>query len=161
VPQAISNTSPLLYLWRIDRLDLLPALFDAVWLPAAVVAELQEGRQKGYSVPNPSNHGWLEIVDPNNVPSEWLIRDLGKGELAAMALGLENPARIVLLDDALARQIAAGAGLKVWGTLRVLLEAKSQGLLERVGPLVGQLRRAGMWVSDDVQRRILVLAEEI
>ena len=160
MPKAIRNTSPLLYLWRIHQLDLLPALFDAVWLPTAVVAELQEGRQRGYSVPNPSNHSWLEIVGPRHVPSEWLSRDLGKGELAAMALGLENPDRIVRLDDALARQIAAGAGLEVWGTLRVLLEAKSRGLTERVEPLVDQLREVGMWVSDDIRRRVLVLAGE-
>lgn len=161
MPKAISNTSPFLYLWRIHQLDLLPALFDSIWLPTAVVSELQEGRQKGYSVPNPSNHKWIEIVTPRNVPSEWLIRDLGKGELAAMALGLENPGGIVLLDDALARQVAMGAGLEVWGTLRILLEAKSQGLADCVEPLVDQLRNAGMWVSDDVRRRVLALAGEI
>ena len=135
-------------------------LFQEVWLPTAVVEELHEGRQKGYSVPNPGNHGWLQTVSPRYVPSEWLSRDLGKGELAAMALGLENPDRIVLLDDALARQIAVGAGLKVWGTLRILLEAKSQGLTERVEPLIDQLQAAGMWVSDDVRQRVLVLAGE-
>ena len=108
MPKAISNTSPLLYLWRTHHLDWLPALFQEVWLPTAVVEELQEGRQKGYSVPDPSHHGWLQTVNPRYVPSEWLSRDLGRGELAAMALGLENPGRIVLLDDALARQIALG-----------------------------------------------------
>ena len=160
MPQAISNTSPLLYLWRIHQLNWLPALFDQVWVPTAVAEELQEGRQKGYSVPNPHNHGWLEIVHPQSVPSEWLSRDLGRGELAAMALGLENPGRIVLLDDALARQIALGAGLEVWGTLRILLEAKSQGLTERIAPMIDQLQAAGMWISDNVRQRVLALASE-
>ncbi|MDQ7029174.1 MAG: hypothetical protein Q9O62_05035 [Ardenticatenia bacterium] len=44
-----------------------------------------------------------------------------------MALGLEHPERIVLLDDLLARRVAEAAGLQVWGTLRVLLEGKKGG----------------------------------
>jgi predicted nucleic acid-binding protein len=158
--KAISNTSPLLYLWRIRHLDWLPALFDEVWAPNAVVAELQEGRQRGHDVLNPNTHPWLQIVAPQYVPSEWLARDLGKGEIAAMALALENPGRIVLLDDALARQVAQSAGLDVWGTLRILLEAKSRGLTESIAPMVDQLQEAGMWMSADIRRRVLTLAGE-
>jgi len=50
--------------------------------------------------------------------------------------------------------------LPVWGTLRVLLEAKAQGLVEGVAPLVTRLIDSGMWISDDVRRRILALAGE-
>jgi predicted nucleic acid-binding protein len=158
--KAISNTSPLLYLWRIRRLDWLSALFDELWTPTAVLAELLEGRQKGYDVPNPNGYPWLQIVDPQYVPSEWLTRDLGKGEIAAMALALEHPERIVLLDDALARQVAQGAGLEVWGTLRILLAAKSRGLTQSIEPVVHQLQEAGMWVSADIRRRVIALAGE-
>ena len=158
--KAISNTSPLLYLWRIRCLGWLPALFDEVWTPNAVVAELQAGQQRGYDVLSPSSHPWLHIVNPHYVPSEWLSRDLGKGEIATMALALENPERIILLDDALARQVAQGAGLIVWGTLRVLLEAKSQGLVQSIEPAVHQLQEAGMWISEDIRRRVLALAGE-
>lgn len=160
MPEAISNTSPLLYLYRIGALDWLPRLFDEVWAPNAVVRELQEGQRRGYDVPNPSDYAWLNIVEPGSVPSEWLTLDLGAGELAAMALALENPHRIILLDDRLARRIAEAAGLKVWGTLKVLLEAKSQGLIESIEPLVNRLEDAGMWISDDIRRRVLALAGE-
>ncbi len=85
---------------------------------------------------------------------------MGPGELAAMALALENPDRILLLDDALARRIAQAAGITVWGTLRVLLEAKAQGLEERVEPLISRLQESGMRGSDEVRRRILALAGE-
>jgi len=77
-----------------------------------------------------------------------------------MALGLENPNRIVLLDDARAREIAEAAGLEVWGTLKILLEAKSRGLAEKVEPLVNRLADTGMWISDDIRHRILALAGE-
>lgn len=94
------------------------------------------------------------------MPSEWLTLDLGPGELAALALALEHPNRVVLLDDGLARRIAEAAGLMVWGTLKVLLEAKSQGLTAGIEPLVKRLEDAGMWMSDDIRRRVLALAGE-
>jgi len=160
VKRAISNTSPLLYLHHADALPWLPRLFAEIWAPAAVVHELHEGKQRGFDVPSPSDCPWLQVVEPRSVPSEWLTLDLGRGELAVLALALENPQSIVLLDDRLARQLAHAAGLNVWGTLRVLLEAKSLGLTDKVSPLLFRLRDAGMWLSDDVLDRVLVLAGE-
>jgi len=160
MPDAICNTSPLLYLYRIEVANWLPQLFDEIWTPRAVIRELQEGQRRGYDVPNPSKFKWLRVVDPHAVPSEWLTLDLGQGELATMALALENPERIVLLDDGLARRIAEAAGLTVWGTLRILLEAKSRGWIESVGPLLDRLAVTGMWISHDVRQRVLALADE-
>jgi hypothetical protein len=160
VPRAISNTSPLLYLYRTGILGWLEKLFTSIWIPGAVVHELNQGRLKGYDVPNPNQCGWIRIAEPLAVPAEWFALDLGPGELAAVSLALENPSFVVLLDDALARRIAQAAGLTVWGTLRVLLEAKSHGLADSIGPFIPRLRAAGMWISEDVQRRVLTLARE-
>lgn len=160
MPNAISNTSPLLYLYRINAIDWLPQLFHEVWIPTAVVNELNDGQRRGYDVPSPQTYRWLSVIDPQATPSEWLSLDLGAGELAAMALALENPTRITMLDDQLARRTAQAAGLTVWGTLKVLLEAKAQGLTPTIEPYVLALSNAGMWLSDDIRRRILVLAGE-
>jgi predicted nucleic acid-binding protein len=160
VAEAISNTSPLLYLHRVQALHLLPALFDAVWTASTVLRELSTGRERGHDVPDLSAHGWLRIMDPRAVPSGWLASDLGPGELAVLALAIENPDRIVLLDDALARRVAEAAGLTVWGTLRVLLEAKSRGLVDRIAPFVDHLERSGMRISSSIRQRVLALADE-
>jgi len=160
MPKAISNTSPLLYLYRIGGIEWLPKLFDEVWTPEAVRNELQAGKSKGYDVPDPDDYSWLKVVNPKSTPSEWLALDLGTGEIAAMALALENRDRVVLLDDMLARRTAQVAGLQVWGTLKVLLEAKSIGLIDKVEPYVAKLSDSGMWVSAEVKQRILKLAGE-
>lgn len=156
----ISNTSPLLYLYRIEADNWLPELFDEIWTPDAVRNELLEGKSRGYDVPDPADYSWLTIVNPQSTPFEWLASDLGAGELAAMALALENPDRTVLLDDMLARRTAQAAGLHVWGTLRILLEAKAHGLSDRIEPYVNRLTEAGMWISTGVRQRILALAGE-
>jgi hypothetical protein len=160
MPKVISNTSPLLYLYRIGAIDWLPKLFDEVWTPDTVNNELLEGIGKGYDVPNPADFKWLFIVNPKSMPSEWLALDLGAGEISAMALALENPSRIILLDDMLARRTAQAAGLVVWGTLKVLLEAKTYDLIDKVKPCVTNLGETGMWLSPEVKQRILILAGE-
>jgi len=157
---AISNTSPLLYLHRINRIDLLPRLFDEVFTVPAVVNELRQGKMKGYSVPVAEQYGWLQVASPKQVPSEWLVSDLGRGELETMALALEHPEKVVILDDALARRIAKAAGLEVWGTLRILLEAKKRQMILQMSPVMDELKQSGMWISDDVRLRILKLAGE-
>jgi predicted nucleic acid-binding protein len=160
MPEAISNTSPLLYLHRIGALHWLRHLFDEVWTPSAVVDELQDGRRRGFDAPDPAKHPWIQIVQPRTIPEEWLALDLGRGELAAMALARENPNRIVLLDDGLARRTARNAGLWVCGTLKIMLEAKTHGVITTIEPWVQRLADAGLWFSDDLRIRILVLAGE-
>lgn len=157
---AISDTSPLIYLHRAGILEWLPELFNEIWIPQTVQQELMDGYWKGYNTPSATECSWIKIIEPKSIPSEWFALDLGPGELAAISLALENPSLIVLLDDSLARRIAITAGLNVWGTLRVLLEAKSQGLTSTIEPLIDQLRDSGLWISDDIRRRILVLAKE-
>ena len=41
----------------------------------------------------------------------------------------------------------------LWGILKVLIEAKSQGLVERIANHVDLLESTGMWMSDDIRRR--------
>ncbi|MDY7031849.1 MAG: DUF3368 domain-containing protein, partial [Thermodesulfobacteriota bacterium] len=106
MPKVISNTSPLLYLYRIGTIEWLSKLFSEIWIPKGVVAELQEGRQRGYDVPDPKNYYWLQVTEPHFLPSEWLSLDLGAGELDTMALALENRDHVVLLDDEFARRVA-------------------------------------------------------
>ncbi|HAA29352.1 MAG TPA: hypothetical protein DCE56_18665 [Cyanobacteria bacterium UBA8553] len=99
MPEAISNTSPMLYLYRINALDWLPELFSEISIPNAVVLELGEGQHRGYDVPVLSGYAWLQIVEPQSIPPELTTLDLGMGELAALALALETPNRIVLIES--------------------------------------------------------------
>ena len=60
----------------------------------------------------------------------------------------------------LARRTAQVAGLPVWGTLKVLLEAKSNGLIGKIESYVEKLSDSGMWISVEIKQRILKLAGE-
>lgn len=160
LPGVISNTSPLLYLYRIGGIDWLHSLFVEVWTAGAVLREFEDGRKLGYDVPDLTTYSWLDIREPAVPLPPHIGRSLGTGERAVIALGLERPEHVILLDDAAARKAAAASGLAVWGTLRILLEAKSQGIVSSIAPLVDSLRHAGMWMSDDIRERIVRLAGE-
>jgi predicted nucleic acid-binding protein len=158
--EAIADTSAMFYLHQIGAFGWLGELFDDVLVPTAVIDELAVGRERGHNVPDVAGFSWIHIVNPERLPSQWLSLDLGPGELAVLGLALEIPQRTVILDEALARTIAQSAGLKVWGTLRILLEAKERGLTPSIAPLLDRLKEAGMWISDELRTRVLALAGE-
>jgi predicted nucleic acid-binding protein len=159
-PDAILNTSPLLYLHRANALSLLSVVFGSCWTTAHVLAELAQGGRQGLMVPTVSDLAHVTIRDSDHLPDEWLALDLGRGEVSVMALALQHRNRVVVLDDLLARRMAAAAGLEVWGTLRILLEGKKCGAVSSIGPVLRLLRDSGMWISEEIYRRILVLAGE-
>lgn len=68
--KVVSNTSPFLYLYRIDAFELLPELFEEIATTQAALAELEEGRKRGYDVPALKNYNWLKIINPKVIPSE-------------------------------------------------------------------------------------------
>ncbi|HSH78959.1 MAG TPA: DUF3368 domain-containing protein [Herpetosiphonaceae bacterium] len=83
-----------------------------------------------------------------------LITNLGPGEAEALALSLSQPSNLVLLDDALACQVAASQGLRYTGTVGVLVRAKHQGLIGAVMPLVEMMQQAGFRVSEELKLTI-------
>jgi predicted nucleic acid-binding protein len=106
----VSNSSPLIALARIQRLDLLPAIFESILIPPAVAREIAP------SIPVLPT--WLRIQASSVLPSAPLLRRrLGAGEREALALAIELRADWIILDDLPARRSAEASGLNVIGTL--------------------------------------------
>ncbi len=159
-PEAILNTSPLLYLHRAGLLDLLPRIFTSCSTTAYVLEELEAGRKQGWDVPSHDHLAFVRLSMPDHLPEEWLSLDLGMGESSVIALAVQVGTGVVILDDLQARRVASAAGLQVWGTLRILIEAKRLGAISSVGPFIDKLINSGMWISDDIRFRILRLSGE-
>jgi predicted nucleic acid-binding protein len=152
---AISDTSPIQYLFQVGVLDLLPRLFRAVLVPPAVVGELRAGRELGHSLPDVDALDWVIIRPARNTASLGLAHGLGDGEREALALALENRGTTVVLDDALARRVARSLRLQVVGTLGILLRAKRSGLLAEVLPVLDRLEALRFRL--DLATRVAVL----
>ncbi|MCL4207703.1 MAG: DUF3368 domain-containing protein [Pirellulaceae bacterium] len=150
----VSDTSPVTALLQTGHADLLRVLFDEVYLPPAVQAELLRFHSE---LPN-----WL-IVRP--IVSQERARSwsefLDAGEAEAIVLAEECRANYLLIDEKRGRQFAESRGLKVIGLLGVLLLAKQSGRLGSVAELIGQLEsQAGFFVSERVKSIVLDAAGE-
>jgi predicted nucleic acid-binding protein len=160
LPEVISDTSPLQYLHQLGLLHILPALAGHVIVPSAVEGELLVGRELGIDLPDLGSLDWVEIRQPNSRPALPLINDLGPGETETLMLALELPASIVLLDDGLARRVAESLEIQFTGTLGLLLDAKKQGLIPSLRPLLDQLQTLRFRLSPQTRSTILELAGE-
>ncbi|MCP4402404.1 MAG: DUF3368 domain-containing protein [bacterium] len=156
----ISNTSPLFYLHQIGHLALLQRLYEQIIVPEAVVQELEAGRQQGESVPDIQEFPWMEVRLTRIPALVRLITDLGPGEAQVLALALEIPNSLSILDDRLAREIAQLQKLRITGTAGVLLKAKQRGFLPEIASLLKKFSLAGFRLSEHVNAQILKLAGE-
>jgi hypothetical protein len=153
--------TPLVYLHRINGLHWLPQMFDEVLVSSDVLEELQAAIFIGFDVPRLLDIEWVQFSDPQlTIPTAWMAIEMSKGDLLTTSLALENPPCVLLLDDGVARRAARLAGLTVWGTLTVLLEARRRELIPDIAHYVDRFEWAGMWISNDIRRRILALAGE-
>jgi predicted nucleic acid-binding protein len=89
-----------------------------------------------------------------------LLSDLDRGEAEVIALAQEISADLVVIDERLGRRHARRLGLRLTGTLGVLLKAKEQLLVTEIKPLVEQLQHGGIRLGDAVVVQALKLADE-
>jgi uncharacterized protein len=73
--------------------------------------------------------------------------ELGAGEKEVLALAVQRPGSLVVLDNRLARRHIEDLRLTMTGTLGILLRAKSERLLPRAGPVLDKLDRLGFRLS--------------
>jgi predicted nucleic acid-binding protein len=158
----VSNSSPLIALAAIRRLDLLKSLFEEIAIPNAVCEEVViqgEGEPGSTQV---AEAGWIHtILVEDRLAVALLQESLDAGESEAIVLGQQLGARYVLLDDEVARQKADLIGLPVAGTLAVLLMAKEAGLIPTVGSVLAELRQTDFRVSERVYTLVLMKAGEL
>lgn len=128
----VSDTSPLNYLILTQHVDLMPRILGDIVTTSAVLEELRDpaapARVREWTLRAP---GWLRVVDPRQVDESL---GLGRGEQSAISLALELAARgdrvRVLIDESAGRAIARSRGLRVMGTLAVLVEAADMGAID-------------------------------
>jgi predicted nucleic acid-binding protein len=159
-PLVCDTTIPL-YLGRIGQIDLLPSLFAPVYVPEQVKLELAMGRLLRPDTIDPRSLDWVELVSVPQVLIDSLPPNrLGAGERAAIAYASTHRGYVAGLDDLRARQLAEAVGLKVVGTLGILLRAKRAGLISTVRPLVDDAIAQGFRLSPELHRDVLGLAGE-
>ncbi len=148
--KVVVDTSVLIALSRIGKLDLLRNLFTLVLAPRAVAEE--------YGEPLP---GWIKVLDVKNKQLvRALLEYLHRGEAEAITLAIETDTNIVILDDKKARNIARRLGLKIIGTVGILVLAKKQKLIDDIEAEINHLLQKSFYLSRDVTTKALEIARK-
>ncbi len=153
--RAVSNATPLIYLAKIGRLNLLEEIFDAVLIPNKVFSEVVvEGKERGY------HDAYLveEFIERKFILKKKVeikrLRDMpiGRGEIETIELAVKEGIKNVLIDEAKARRIARLYNLKPKGTLWVLTKGFEKGLLskEDLKNCIQELIKSGYRIREDI-----------
>ncbi len=148
--KVISNTSCLIALNRIGKLHILNDLYGKIVIPTRVKEEFGEKLEKWVKVVRVKDKQRLKILEAY----------LDRGEAEVIGLGLEIKESLLILDDLKARNMAKELGLKITGTLGIILKAKAQGIINSVDEILKALEDAGFRISISLKKETLNIAKK-
>lgn len=158
----VFDASPVIVLAKAGLLDVLATLGRPSIVPQAVVDEV------------------LKVDDPLDPARVWFERtgslievvptppmsaalpgwDLGAGESAVISSARERDGAVAVLDDLAGRRCARTHGIRLTGTLGLVLLAKKTGLIDDVGTALDAVVAAGLYVSDKTLNDVRAKAGE-
>jgi len=154
----VADSSALVALAVCEGLELLPGLFQQIYVPQAVSDEVSITGKPAAVQLREFLDGRVMEIDSRRFVIE--AGSLGRGELEAMALYRQLDANRLLMDDRRARRVAHLNDIAVIGTLGVLLAAREAMLVRNIGPYVERLRGSDVFFSDRLLEHALRLAGE-
>ena len=136
----IVNASPLIIFSKIDKLDLLEQVFGKLKICREVYTEIV---RKGMKIKAPDAYLIKEYIDSGKIQiidldQEGLkeykkltlaYKQLDIGEAATIALVIKEGETEILIDERIARKIASLKGLTARGSLRVLILAYNNKII--------------------------------
>jgi predicted nucleic acid-binding protein len=162
----VSNVTPLICLAKIDKLNLIKAIANQVYIPESVFQEVViEGKRLGekdaYLVEKCINQGWLKVKEVKNLLS--FDFQLHYGELEVISLAGQEGIKKVLIDDAKARSVADIAGLQPVGTLWVILQAVKSRMMDfdEFLSTLESIIHSGFYLKDEVYIKVIRKARQL
>ena len=159
-PAAVIDTSPLILLARISRLDLLLTLRRRLVVPVPVLEEIRAKGDQDPIVRELEHARYLEEVPALPISEQTRRWDLGSGESSVLAWATEHPGTLALLDDMEARRCAESLGISLLGTAGLVLLAKRRGSIPAALPVLRELIAGGMYLSELTVAELLRRAGE-
>ena len=146
----ISDTSCLILFDKIGALSLLHEIYGEITLTPEVAKEYKK------SLPV-----WMKILSAQNkIKQKEFEKLVDPGEASAIALALELPESLLIIDDKRGRTLAHKLNIELTGTLGTLLKGKQKGLIPEIKPFVEKLKLIDYRMSKELEEGILKKAGE-
>lgn len=156
----VTNASPLILLGKIGKIDLITRIGARIVVPEGVAAEVRAGPAGDPArvwIEGPGVESVTAVEKVDSLVATW---DLGLGESHVLTLCRMSPGAEAILDDRAARNCAVTLGIRVRGTLALIVLAKRRGLIAEAKPLFHGLLDHGIRVDAAVIETALRLAGE-
>ncbi|MGI1691864.1 DUF3368 domain-containing protein [Thermoanaerobacter uzonensis] len=152
--KVIANSTPLIILSNINKINILEQLYGIIYVPSGVFEEVNfAGDFKNYD--------FIKVVNIRNKEAKQFFPvSLHKGEIEVMILAKEINADLCIIDDYLARKHAKNLGLTVTGTLGVLIKAKEKKILKEVKPLLDKMLEKNFYIDRKLYSEVLEICGE-
>ena len=159
--RVIVNSTPIIVLCNIGLLDILKALYAEIYIPEAVYREVTEKDDSACQVLKTALN-WIHVEKIANQADKKMYKaKLHDGEVEVMILAQEGTADdLVVIDDNAAKKTAKYLGLKVTGTIGVLLKAKREGIIPEIASVLEKMKKNGFYISESLEQLVLEQAGE-
>jgi predicted nucleic acid-binding protein len=144
----VSNATPLIAFSRIGRLDLLQKVVGNLVIPLAVEEEITGYAKNKPGVIELTEQRWITVkAVTSRREVQLLLPTLDRGEAEVITLGMEQNARLLLIDELTGRKVAQSLGLTVSGSVGVLVRARQLGEITAVRPFLEAMTQQGIRYS--------------
>jgi predicted nucleic acid-binding protein len=165
--RAISDSGPLIHLAVVGHFDLLRLYFSELLVLPGVyqeVAEAGRGSPGSHETKEGVKAGWIKITELQDLSrtAPFLQQGMTWTDSCVVALALENRTDVLLSDDLTVRTRALSEGLRVVGTIGILIDGKLDGHLPNLREVLDHLIRSGFYLNPNgpVYKEALRLAGE-
>lgn len=153
----ISDSGPIFSLAIINKLEILDALFESIYIPNAVWVEITKDQTtESYTRIAEFFKGRVQTISGFNDLT--FIMDYGESE--AVVLYKELNADFLLIDDKKARAIAENFMIRCIGTVGLLSMAKEKGIIDELKPIFELLLKNKRYYSPALLNAILKMQNE-
>lgn len=158
--KVIVNSTPLIILGNIDRLDILQKMYGEIIIPQAVFEEVTS-KNDDAKLKLSQNLSWIKIFEVKDKSNRKIYQaKLHDGEVEVMMLANEISTDLLIIDDNAAKKTAKFLGFTVTGTLSVLLKAKTQKIIGEIKPILKEMLNRGFYISPKILEIVLKTANE-
>ena len=151
----VSDTTPLISLLKIDRVEILEKLFGEVVLPEEVFTELTSNKRYRTEADKIKSKNFITTKNILNAASVDILK-------RATGLDLGESAAIILADEIKGRNVSKQMGHRIMGTIGVLMAAYEENELtgEEVKECIEGLKLAGRHIGQKYYRLLLEKLKE-
>jgi len=151
----VGDSSALVALAVVNQLELLEKLYDNLYIPEAVFNEVTQ-------IGKPQSDKLRQFLQSRVKRVDLTLTQLGLGlgELEAITLYKNLDADVLLIDDNRAKKYASLNGVKVIGSLGILIKAKEKGHIEKVKPLLDEIQKSKVYISMKLIEKVLEICGE-